>query len=171
MTTLNPALAAQPSVGAYSSGAAKLLSRVHLQGVGASAAYRGSLAAAASLCAALGPSASVLFTSSSAAGTFAPAVRELCGQPAAWVRGGSPAALQQAVRSVQRAGRRPVLLGPSASSVTVAGGVPRQVISLRTSGDAEDLTGAPDGTRPATYTLWLAMPSAVSSPAQTYGVP
>jgi hypothetical protein len=75
------------------------------------------------------------------------------------------------VRSVQRAGRRPVLLGPSASSVTAAGGVPRQVVALRTSGDAEDLTRAPDSTRPVTYTLWLAMPPAAPSPAQTYGVP
>lgn len=63
-----------------------------------------------------------------------------------------------------------MLLGASASSVTVAGGVPQQVISLRTPGDAEDLTGAPDGTRPVTYTLWLAIPPATPSPAQTYGV-
>jgi hypothetical protein len=169
-TTLNPRLSGKPSVGAYSSGAAKLVSRVRLPGVGASATYGGSLAAAASLCAAIGPSASVLFVSSSTAGTFAPAVRELCGQPAAWVRAGSPTALEQAVRSVQRAGRRPVLLGPSASSVAVAGGVPREVVSLRTPGDAEDLTGAPAGTWPVAYSLWLAMPSAAPSPAQAYGV-
>jgi hypothetical protein len=33
------------------------------------------------------------------------------------------------------------------------------VVSLRTSGDAEELTGAPAGTWPVTYSLWLAVPS------------
>ena len=61
VTTLNPGLAGKPSVGRYSSGVAKLLSRVRLRGVGASATYGGSVAAASSLCAAIGPSASVLF--------------------------------------------------------------------------------------------------------------
>ena len=83
VTTLNPGLAAQPSVGRYSSGVSKLVSRVRLRGVGAAATYGGSLSAASALCAAIGPSASVLFTDSSTATTFAPAVRGLCGQPAA----------------------------------------------------------------------------------------
>jgi hypothetical protein len=102
VTTLNPGLTAQPSVGRYSSSLSKLVSRVRLRGVGATCA---------------------------------------------------------AVYSIERAGRRPVLLGPTRSSVSLSGAVPRQVISLRTSGDAEDLTGAPAGTWPVTYSLWLAVPS------------
>ena len=85
VTTLNPGLTAQPSVGRYSSSLSKLVSRVQLRGVGATATYGGSLSAASALCAAIGPSASVLFTDSSTATTFAPAVRGLCGQPAALV--------------------------------------------------------------------------------------
>jgi hypothetical protein len=168
VTTLNPGLAAKPSVGRYSSGLSKLVSRVRLHGVGASATYGGSLPAVSSLCASIGPSASVLFVSSSMAGTFGSAVLELCGQPVAWVApgpsspsspsGGSAAVLEQAVRSIEAAGRRPVLLGPSPSSVSLSGGVPRLVVSLRTSGDAEDLTGAPSGTWPVTYSVWLAAP-------------
>ena len=164
VTTLNPGLAAKPSVGRYSSGISKLLSRVRLRGVGASATYGGSLSAVSSLCASIGPSASVLFVSSSTAGTFASAVLELCGQPVAWVApgpsspGASAAVLEQAVRSIEQAGRRPVLLGPSRSSVSLSGGVPRLVVSLRTSGDAEDLTGAPAGTWSVTYSVWLAAP-------------
>ena len=61
------------------------MSRVRLRGVGAAATYGGSLSAASALCAAIGPSASVLFTDSSTATTFAPVVRGLCGQPAALV--------------------------------------------------------------------------------------
>jgi hypothetical protein len=32
------------------------------------------------------------------------------------------------------------------------------VVSLRTAGDAEDLTGPPSGTWPVTYSVWLAAP-------------
>ena len=164
VTTLNPGLTAQPSVGRYSSSLSKLVSRVQLRGVGATATYGGSLSAASALCAAIGPSASVLFTDPSTAATFAPAVRGLCGQPATLVAHGTSSAssaadLAQAVYSIERAGRRPVLLGPTRSSVSLSGAVPRQVISFRTSGDAEDLTGAPAGTWPVTYSLWLAVPS------------
>ena len=80
MTTLNPGLAGKPSVGRYSSVVAKFLSRVRLRGVGASATYGGSAAAASSLCAAIGPSASVLFDDEQLAETWAPVVRGLCGQ-------------------------------------------------------------------------------------------
>ncbi|MGH3673485.1 MAG: hypothetical protein ACRDSH_23135, partial [Pseudonocardiaceae bacterium] len=85
VTTLNPGLAAKPSVGRYSSGISKLVSRVRLHGAGAFATYGGSLAAVSSLCASIGPSASVLFVSSSTAGTFASAVLGFCGLPVAWV--------------------------------------------------------------------------------------
>jgi hypothetical protein len=136
---------------------------VQLRGVGASATYGGSIAAASALCAAIGPSASVLVTDASTAATFAPVIRGLCGQPAALVvpgpsAGASAAGLEQAVRSVEQAGRRPVLLGATRSSVSLPGSVPQQVVSLRTSGDAESLTGAPTGTWPVTYSAWLAVP-------------
>jgi hypothetical protein len=163
VTTLNPGLAAEPSVGRYSSGVSKLVSRVRLRGVGSSATYGGSVAAAAALCASIGQSASVLLVDSSTAATFAPAVRGLCGQPAALAVLGSSASsvaeLDQAVNSIERTGRRPVLLGPTRSSVSLPGTASRQVVSLRTSGDAESLTGAPAGTWPVTYSLWLAVPA------------
>jgi hypothetical protein len=160
VTTLNPGLTAQPSVGRYSSSVSKLVSRVRLRGVGASATDGGSGSAASALCAAIGPSASVVFVDTTAATTFAPAVRDLCGQPAAVVaRGTSAAAVQRAVHSIEGAGRRPVLLGTTRSAVSVSGAVPRRVVSLPTSGDAQTLTGAPAGSWPVTYSLWMAVPS------------
>lgn len=159
VTTLNPALSARPSVGQSSSDVAKLISRVQLRGVGASAAYAGSVSAVSALCDSIGPSASVLFADSASATMFGPAVRGLCDQPVALVVPASAAGLEQAVRSVEQAGRRPVLLGASRSSVLIAGAVPRQVISLRTTQDPEELTGPPPGTWPVTYSLWLAAPS------------
>jgi hypothetical protein len=166
VTTLNPGLAAQPSVGRNSSGVSKFVSRVRLRGVGADATYRGSLSAASALCAAIGPSASVLFVDSSTATTFAPVIRGLCGQPAALVVLGASGAssasaaaeLGQAVNAIEQVGRRPVLLGPTQSSVSLLGVAVRQVVSLQTSGDAEVLNAAPGGTWPATYSLWLAAP-------------
>jgi hypothetical protein len=160
VTTLNPGL----SNSSTAADASRLTSRVQLRGVGASATYGGSIAAASALCAAIGPSASVLVTDASTAAAFAPVIRGLCGQPAARVVSGPSAAapaaeLEQAVRSVEQAGRRPVLLGPTRSSVSLPGSVPRQAVSLRSSGDAESLTGAPTGTSPVTYSAWLAVPS------------
>jgi hypothetical protein len=171
VTTLNPGLAAKASVGRYSSGMSKLVSRVRLRGVGASATYGGSVSAASALCASIGQSASVLFVDSATAASFAPVVRGLCGQPAALVvlrpptaspgasAASSAAKLEQAVHAIEQVGRRPVLLGPSRSSVSLPGVTPRQAVSLATSGDAEVLTGPPAGTWPVTYTVWLAAPS------------
>jgi hypothetical protein len=143
------------------------VSRVRLRGVGVDATYRGSLSAASALCAAIGPSASVLFVDSSTATKFAPVVRGLCGQPAALLVLGtssgaasasSAAQLAEAMKAIEQVGRRPVLLGPTRSSVALPGLTSRQVVSLTTSGDAEVLTGPPGGTWPVTYTLWLAAP-------------
>jgi hypothetical protein len=160
VTTLNPGRS--NSANSSSAGSSKLTSQLRLRGVGASATYGGSIAAASALCAAIGPSASVLVTDASTAATFAPVIRGLCGQPAALVVPGpsaSPGAgLEQAVSSVERAGRRPVVLGPTRSSVSLPGTAARQVVSLQTPGDAESLTGAPTGTWPVTYSAWLAVP-------------
>jgi hypothetical protein len=161
VTTLNPGLVAKASVGRYSSGAAKLLSRVRLRGVGARVTYGGSVSAASSLCVAIGPSASVLFVDEQLAETFAPVVRDLCGQPTAWMVPGatSKAELAQAVSLIEQLGRRPVLLGPSRAAVSLAGMTPRLAVSLSASGDAEVLTGPPAGTWPVTYSLWLTSPA------------
>ncbi|MGH3263013.1 MAG: hypothetical protein ACRDNS_13550 [Trebonia sp.] len=174
VTTLNPSLTARPSVGRYSSGVSKLVSRVQLRGVGVSATDRGALSAASALCAAIGPEASVLFTDSSTASTYAPVVRGLCGQPAALVVLGtssgtssgaslasSTAELEQAMNAISQVGRRPVLLGPTRSSVSLPGVSVRQAVSLKTSGDAEALTGPPAGTWPTAYALWLAAPPGI----------
>jgi hypothetical protein len=160
VTTLNPGLVAKPSVGRYSSGVSKLVSRVRLRGVGASSTYSGSISAASSLCAAIGQSASVLFVDDTTAAEFAPVVRSLCGEPAAWVVPGasSVAELEQAATAIEHAGRRPVILGSSRSSVSLFGVIPRQVVSLKTSGDAEVLTGPPAGDWPVSYTVWMASP-------------
>jgi hypothetical protein len=160
VTTFNPGFAAKPTVGPYSSGLAKLVSRVELRGVGASPTERGSLAAAAALCTAIGPSSSVLFIDGATAASFAPVVRSLCGQPAAFLPPGprSQARLGQAVTAIEKSGHRPVVLGPSRTSVALPGAKFRPVISLHTNADAEVLAGPPAGTSQVSYILWLATP-------------
>ena len=160
VTTFNPGLASKPSVGRQSSGLSKLVSRVQLRGVGASAAYARSVTAASSLCAAIGSSASVLFVDPATAASYALVVRGVCGQPTAFVVSTSAAVLEQAVDSIEQIGQRPVVLGPTRSSVAMLGVAPRQVVLLRTSSDAQVLTGPPAGNWPVTYSLWLAIPAA-----------
>lgn len=181
VTSLNPRLAAHPSIGHNSWGVAKFASRIHFTGVGTSATYRGSLAAVSRLCAEIGPGASVLFVDVGTANSFSQVVRGVCGQPAAYLTNASPLGVARAVGSISRAGRRTVLLG--ASSGRLSGlegalaigsgsgsmGAPRLVLSLRTSGDAAVLTGPPAGTWPVTYTVWMAAQVGTSESAGTAG--
>jgi hypothetical protein len=159
VTTLNPGIVPHASVGRYSSGLSKFVSRVRLRGVGASSTYAGSVAAASSLCASIGPSASVVFVNASTAAQFGSTVRVLCGLPAAsMAAGSSSASVERVATSIERTGRRPVLLGSSRASVSLFGVVPRVVVSLRTSGDAMVLTAPPAGNWPVSYTVWMASP-------------
>jgi hypothetical protein len=159
VTSLNPGVVARASVGRYSSGLAKFVSRVRLRGVGASSTYAGSVATASALCTSIGPSASVVFVNASTAAEFAPTVRVLCGVPtASMAAGSSSVSVEQVATSIERAGRRPVLLGSSRAAVSLFGVVPHVVVSLRTSGDAQVLTGPPAGNWPVSYTVWMASP-------------
>ena len=163
VTTLNPALAAHPSVGRSSSALARLVGRVQLSGTGTTATYGGSLSAVSGLCSAIGTDASVVFVDTATADSFSQVVRGVCGQPAASVAGASALAVSQVVGSISRAGRRPVLLGASRNHLAALGAalgvMPRLVLSLQTSGDAAVLIGPPTGTWPVTYTLWMAAPA------------
>ncbi len=168
VTTLNPGLAAKASVGRYSSGVAKLVSRVRLRGVGASATYGGSVSAASALCASIGPSASVLFVD------FVDGRVVRAGRPGT-VRAARRADGPRGVfrvrrrRRPRRSSRRRCKRSSRSDGARCCsarhsrrcrcpGSRPRRVLSLRTSGDAEVLTGPPAGTWPVTYTVWLAAP-------------
>jgi len=167
VTSLNPGLAARPSVGHSSSGLAKFVSRVRFPGTATSATYGGSLAAVSGLCSAIGQDASVVFVDASTANSLSQVVRGVCGQPAASAAGASPLAISQVVGSITRAGRRPVLLGASQSQLAVfgasLGAMPRLVLSLHTTGDAAVLTGPPAGVWPVSYAVWMAAPASPGS--------
>ncbi len=158
VTSMNPGLAPRPSVGQYSAGISKLLSRVHFSGAGASATYGGSVAAVSGLCSAIGTEASVIFVDTATMNAFGQVVRGVCGQAAASVAGASAATIEQVVTAVEHTGRRPVLLGASESELALFGVVPRVALSLRTFADAQVLTGPPAATWPVQYVVWMASP-------------
>jgi hypothetical protein len=161
VTTLNPTIRAVSAAETSSPGTAGLDLELRLHGAGASAAGSGSLRAMAGLCVAIGPSASVVITGTQAAAEFEQDIREFCGQPAARLAGPPTAAkIQQALHAVRQAGRRPVLLGGTRSSVSAPGAAPGQAVLLRTSTDPQTLAGPPAGNWPVTYSAWLSVPPA-----------
>jgi hypothetical protein len=83
------------------------------------------------------------------------------------------AVVSQVVSSIERAGRRPVLLGASQSSVEGFGVPARLAVSLQTRTDPSVLNGPPAGSWPFSYTVWLAAPPAAGDAGSslTPGVP
>jgi hypothetical protein len=131
--------------------------RIALHGTAASVTGAGEISAASRLCSAIGPNASVVFADSATANAFEPVVRGMCGEPA--VSASGSLAIGQLVASIERAGRRPVLLSSSRSLLPDSSGVaPQLVVDLSTRQDAQVLTGPPSGTQPVTYTVWMASP-------------
>jgi hypothetical protein len=91
---------------------------------------------------------------------FTQVVRGMCGMPTARMDGAPASAVQQVVTDIERAGRRPVLLGSTSGSVALGGAAPRLIVNLKTTQDAEALTGPPATPWPETYTVWMAFPAA-----------
>jgi hypothetical protein len=133
--------------------------RLAARGMALRATYAGETAAVSGLCAAIGPSASVVIVDLATASAFTQVVRGMCDTPAARMDGAPSTLVEQVVTAIEHSGRRPVLLGSTAASVALVGAAPRQVLALGTTQDAQDLTGPPASPWPLTYTVWLASPS------------
>ena len=132
------------------------------RGMALTGTFKGEKPAVSGLCAAInggGLPASVLIVDSQTANAFTQVVRGICDVPTARMDGASPDLIEQSVSAIERAGRRPVLLGSTSGAVDLDGFVPRQVLSLPTTQDAQDLNGPPSAPWPLTYTVWLASPA------------
>ena len=179
-----------PSVSARHRASTGLAVSTAWRGVATTKTGLGTVSAVRSLCSAIGPDASVVFTDAMTADYFAPAVRGMCSDPAALVvtsgspgiagdselPGGStssvpssgasgssgPEAVSEVVSSILRAGRRPVLLGASSAAVGDFGVPARPAIAYRTTTDPEVLNGPPAASWPVTYEVWM---SVLTSPA------
>jgi hypothetical protein len=172
VTTFDPGYASNSPRGAASgavpgapSGASPGTRRFAARGMAFRPTYRGELSAVAGLCAAIGPSASVIIVDRTTAASFTQVVRGMCGTPTARMDSAPAGAVNQVINAIERVGRRPVLLGATSRAVSLVGAVPQQALHLSTKGDAHALTGPPAAPWSVTYTVWLASPAGAGSTA------
>jgi hypothetical protein len=116
----------------------------------------GQVGAVTRLCSSLGSGASVVIVDEAVAQQFTQVIRGMCGVPAAWVSGRQPGDVQGVLAGIERAGRRPVLLGARPSELyRYGGGSPVRVLDLSTSQDPHTLTQPPAALSPAHYVIWM----------------
>ncbi len=123
---------------------------------------QGQVGAVNGLCMALGPSATVVIVDGVVAARFTQVIRGMCGVPVAWVTGPSAGNVPAVLSGIERAGRRPVLLGSRPSQLS-AYGSPVRVLNLFTLQDPHTLTQPPTTPWPAHYVIWMTTPSPFSS--------
>ena len=130
-------------------------------------AYVGEVAAIEQICQALPANPSVLIADYSLNQQWAEDIRGTCNVPVAGVEWVKPrantapgtsiagATVLADVRAVERAGRRPVVLGPNAQWMSRLGkGTVRKVMTLDTSIDEHVIFGTPRNTLPQTFTVY-----------------
>jgi hypothetical protein len=123
------------------------------------ATEQGEITAVTQMCAALPANASVVMLNRRAAGELPQVVRGMCGLPAAVLPHPTPASVQQVVRGITGAGRRPVLLATFRAALTPYGTGPREIMLLHTRQDVNTETVAPETTDPAKFKAWIVEPT------------
>jgi hypothetical protein len=125
--------------------------------------YAGELGAVDGLCAAIPKDSTVVFVDGTAADRLTEVVRGTCGVPTGRItpkhKSAAPAAIEQTVRSIQRAGRRPVLLAAYTSELKPYGGPVRKVMTLSTDIDDGTLMYPPQTTSPYSLDIYLGEPT------------
>jgi hypothetical protein len=115
----------------------------------------GELAAVNGLCGAIGDNASVVILDQITADRFAQVIRGQCDTPAAILPSPTQESVDQVLTSIEKAGRRPVLLAQNEAELMPYGGDPREVVNLLTTQEAHELTTAPTRTWRIHYTVWM----------------
>jgi hypothetical protein len=124
---------------------------------------QGQVGAVQQLCSALGPSSSVVIVDKTVADQFSQVIRGMCGVPVASMAGQSPNAVFNVVSGINRAGRRPVLLGAQESELIDYGGNPVRVLDLSTTQDSHTLTRPAEAPWSIRYVIWMTSPGAQAS--------
>jgi hypothetical protein len=114
----------------------------------------GEITAVGKLCRNIPPGSSVVILDQLTADRFAQVVRGICNTPTAILS--HPGALSTVVRSIEKTGRRPVLLAENKDELP---GTPKQVVDLLTTQEAHNLTAPPTRTWLIHYTVWMSTPS------------
>ena len=123
--------------------------------------YQGEPAAVDGMCPAIPRGASVVFVDSvgNAESWLAENVRATCDVPVASITRAKPAGVEEVIRAIERVGRRPVLLADQPQSIARYGGSVRQIMRLRTTEDANELTRPPLNTQPFSINVWMTEPT------------
>ena len=136
--------------------------RLTANGLADKRTYEGEIAAVDRMCAAIPRDASVVFIGGSDGGgasRLTQVVRGMCGVPTADASSVGLAGVEQVVRGIEQAGRRPVFLADTPSRLTPYGGRIRQVMRLRSTQDENALTAPPTHTLPFPVNLWMSEPA------------
>ncbi len=126
----------------------------------------GQVGAVSRLCSSLGSAPSVVIVDRTVAAEFTQVIRGMCGDPTASMAGQPAGDMQGVLAGIEHAGRRPVLLGASASELyAYGGGSPVRVLDLATSEDPHTLTQPPAALWPVHYVIWMSSFGSFSSRA------
>lgn len=116
---------------------------------------KGEIKAMDSLCAQIPHDASVLFVSYQLFHNIGQDVRGMCGVPTAASLRSDPASVQKLIASIQRVGRRPVVLATTARLLAEYGAPAKRVMALHTQVDPHSLVWAPVDTAPIKIIIWM----------------
>ena len=136
--------------------------RLAVTGLASKKTYEGEIAAVSRMCAAIPRDASVVFIDSSNGGAsdqLAQVLRGTCGVPVGTIASARPASVQQVVRGIEQAGRRPLLLAGVRARLKPYGGQIRHIMMLRSTQDENALTAPPTHTRPFNVDVWMSEPA------------
>jgi hypothetical protein len=124
--------------------------------------YGGEIPAVNGMCAAIPRDASVVFIDSGGGGAadrLTEVVRGMCGVPVADIAHAHFQSVEQVIRGIEQAGRRPVFLAGVPSRLTRYGGQVRLVMRLRSTQDMNALTAPPLHTLPFDVNVWMSEPT------------
>jgi hypothetical protein len=124
--------------------------------------YGGEIAAVNGMCAAIPRDSSVVFVDSSGGGEadrLAEVIRATCGVPVGSIARAHLATVEQVVRGIEQAGRRPVLLAGARARLSPYGGHIRHIMALRSTRDEDTLTTPPLHTLPFDVDVWMTEPT------------
>jgi hypothetical protein len=136
--------------------------RLAAKGLALQKTYQGEITAIDHLCAAIPRDASVVFiggTGGGGASRLTQVVRGMCDVPTANVGSVRVQAVEQVVRGITRAGRRPVFLADNSARLAPYGGRVRLAMRLQSTQDENALTVAPTHTLPFDVVLWMSEPT------------
>jgi hypothetical protein len=124
--------------------------------------WQGEVAAVSGMCAAIPGDASVVFIDSGNGGAsdrLAEVVRATCGVPVGSLNSAHLATVEQVVRGIERAGRRPVFLAGARSRLVPYGGQISHIMRLRSTMDGNALTAPPLHTIPFDVDVFMSEPT------------